>query len=166
MFQYLVDCHEDNLEIFSQRAVVDKMEIVLYFLRHDFIDIHLLWVLCLSQQRILVRESDGSIIGNAGLHGEHELLFRGVEPDIALHFWPWPDKAHVANEHIPQLRQLVYLVFPDKIPHLGYTAVALAYGDEMSFVRTNPHRAELIEPEGHTVFPDAFLGIEPRSLAL
>ena len=166
MFQYLAESHEDDFEILSQRAVIDEMEVILYLLGHDFIDIHLLWVLGLSEEHILIGESDGGIICYAGLHGKHDFLLRRVEPHIALYLGPWPHKTHVADENVPQLRQLIDFVFPDDIAHLGDTTVALSHGDEVSLVGTYPHGAEFIQSEGYAVFSDAFLGIEPRPSAL
>ena len=74
-------------------------------------------------------------------------------------------EAHVANEHIEELRQLVDVVFPNEVAE-GELARVVLGGLLAVCILVDVHRAELIAPERFAVEPRALLLEEDGSRAL
>ena len=80
-----------------------------------------------------------------------------VHLSMGEHVGTRPHDTHVADEHIEELRQLVDIVFPDKVAERELAGVVLG-GLFAVRILVDVHRAELIAPEG--------LAVEPRALLL
>src|SRR4051794_19744500 len=61
--------------------------------------------------------------------------------------WPWSHQAHIAEEHIYQLRQLIQLIAPKKASHCGYAAIAMPRDRKPLRLRLGFHSAELVNGE-------------------
>ena len=88
-------------------------------------------------------------------------LGRQVVTDEALDLGAWPDNAHVAAQHIPELRQLVQFPFPQPSPH-GIDPVVAGRRHERAGNRAT-HRSELVERKGHSASADARLAKQHRA---
>ena len=108
-------------------------------LLHDDLNVILLWILSLLHQFILIPELNGSRIGDTRTDIKHMHLLRGPVIYIVTNFWSRTDKAHVADEDIYQLRELVNLEFPDSITGASDARVTTGDGNERALVRTDSH---------------------------
>src|SRR3981081_2040023 len=94
-------------------------------------------------------------------------------PILVADEWPRPDQAHVAEQHVPQLRQLVERATPEKASDTGDAGVAgdleqpiarlIAVAQSVALMlRTVKHRPELDDSEVLTVTTDARLSEQHR----
>src|SRR5690606_30327611 len=78
----------------------------------------------------------------------------------------WADDAHLAAQHVPELRQLVEAQFADDPSDPG-DAVVVRRGPARPpvLLGVGAHAAELDQLEGAAVFADAFLHVQGRAAA-
>src|SRR5699024_7239459 len=69
------------------------------------------------------------------------------------YIWPWPDKAHLAQQNVPQLRQLVYLRLAKPPSQHGNTWIA-GTRNGCGQTRIRPHGLNLNHVEKLAVFSD------------
>ncbi len=94
----------------------------------------------------LVDELQRGGVGDAGPHRQHLLAQRGrVQRHVARHFGPRPDQAHVAGDHVDQLRQLVDAIVAQ--PAAGACDARIGQrGHGRPLCRCiDPHRAQLVD---------------------
>lgn len=68
--------------------------------------------------------------------------------------WPWPDDAHVAFQHIPELRQFVYIGLSHKFTEGKYSRIVLG-GLQFVGIAVDVHGTELVAVE--------IMAVNPRS---
>ena len=107
-------------------------------------------------------------------HGEDARAY-GIELGVArvvlhnlvdeeLPFGSWSDKRHVADEDVPQLRELVEMMVAQETSYARQSVVVLFAEVRVVVVfGMRHHRAELIELEGPSFIADALLAVDGRS---
>src|SRR5262249_22586455 len=93
--EYAHERQRDDLEVEAQRPVLDVVEVVLD---------------AAIERRVPAESVDLRPAGHAGLHVMTQHVARDLRAeliDVLRTFGPWADETHVADEHVPQLRQLV-----------------------------------------------------------
>src|SRR5207244_4049646 len=94
-------------------------------------------------------------------------LARRVALDLVAERRPWPDQAHVAADHVPELRQLVEREPAQHAPDPRDARVAAV--DRVAralLLGSDDHRAELQQVEVHAAFADTRLAVEHRPAIL
>ena len=78
--------------------------------------------------------------------------------DVEFAFGARADEGHLSDEHVPQLGQFVQMVLAQELADFCQTGVgtALVQGGT-GFLRVQAHAAELVDVEGTSEPPDAFL---------
>ncbi len=101
----------------------------------------------------LVAELERRRIGDAGPHAQHLVAQRRrIEGDVARHLGPRADQAHVAAQHVDELRQLVELGGGAGSAPARRDARVGADGDRRAGVRgAVAHGAELVDAERRAV---------------
>ena len=155
--------HEDDFKVFDERMVGNVLEVDAELVLHHYIAVVLLGVGGLLQKFVLVAVADGSHVSDAGTDIQDVHLFRGVEVDVLPNLWSGTDQAHVPDENVDELRQLVQLVLTDIIAGTGHPRVMSADGDKPLLVRTHPHRAELEQTEILVATAHPYLPVEHRA---
>ena len=85
----------------------DIFEIDAELVGHDDLYVVILWVVSLGKEIILIAILDRSHIGDARTHIEDMHLLARVEVNISSDLWTWAHEAHVADEYIDELRQML-----------------------------------------------------------
>ena len=155
--------HEDDFKVFDERMVGNVLEVDAERVLHHYVAVVLLGVAGLLQKLILVAVADGGHVGDTGADIQDAQLFRGVEVNVFPDLGPGTHQAHVPDENIDELRQLVQLVLADVIAGTGHPRVMSADGDKPFLVRAHPHRAELEQAEILVTTADSYLTVEHRS---
>lgn len=143
--------------------VGNVLEVDAELVLHHYVAVVLLGVGGLLQKLVLVAVADGSHVSDAGTDIQDMQLFRGVEVDVLPNLWSGTYQAHVPDENVDELRQLVQLVLADVIAGTGHPRVMSADGDKSLLVRTHPHRAELEQAEVLVATAYPYLTVEHRS---
>lgn len=151
---------EDDFRVKPQRAVVEVVQVHPQPLQHF-----------LHRVRVAVIERGGR--EKAGAQLVQQLVVGVDGPDLVheeLALRARTDKAHLALEHVPQLRELVQMVLAQETPHTGQTFVALPAAQCRPAVRLRrgDHGTELVERENLPVIAHTFLPEDgfPAVLAL
>jgi len=108
--------------------------------------------------------------GDARLHGVALVLPRLVEPHDLDQLGARPDEAHVAGEHVGELRQLVEAPAPQQRAEAGVAGVVLPLvadppldlDGHLAATAVRVHGPELPDPEHVPVPPDPALAVEDR----
>src|SRR3546814_10972876 len=75
----------------------------------------------------------------------------------------WADDAHVATQHVPELRQLIQPGLADEAPDPGDPVVVFSSPTGHAIaLGVGPHATELDDPEELAVFTDAILAVQDR----
>ena len=82
------------------------------FSRNAVLYVEFLQASSISKQRVHLAETQRCEVSNAGFAPQNVALFRGVLLDVSRNFRPRTDKAHVASQNVPKLRQLVQFRAP------------------------------------------------------
>ena len=131
--------------------------------RQDALDVLSLRVLRMPQYLSLVAKLDRSRIGDARPYAENFGIIVAKQLDVMPHFGSRPHEAHVAHQHVDQLRQFVDLRRPQdstdfRDPRIG------AEGDKAAAFGGVPHhRAELVDLKRTEAAADPLLTKEDRS---
>src|SRR5690606_28378517 len=108
--------------------------------------------------------------GDAGLHTVTHAVVRNFLREIVDEhrtFRARTDEAHIADEHVDDLRDLINAGAAHKAADTGHAAVvALRPARDAVFLGIRPHAAKLIYGEGLTVGADALLAVENRTRAV
>ena len=107
-----------------------------------------------------VGEHDRSEIGDAGRHVQQLPLHGRVEADVPLHLGSGSDHAHVAPQHVPQLRAFIQLEAPQHAPHARDAGIALRRRVDPRAIRPYHHRAQLHHAERAAPPPDPCRHVE------
>src|SRR5947207_12141175 len=75
---------------------------------------------------------------------------------------PWPDDAHIAEEHVPELRHLVDAEFAKPFPERINALIAVT-GLPRFVAVIRAHRAELIDSESAVLHAGAGLDMKKRA---
>ena len=131
-----------------------------------------------------LREGDGvavapglPVAGDAGAHGEAQLLVHRVLPDLARKGRAGPDDGHVAREHVPELGQLVEGGLAQQPAHARHARVLGDLEDRSvllvgaherleALLGVDAHRSELDHPEGAAAKADALLEEQRRAVRI
>jgi hypothetical protein len=97
------------------------------------------------QDGLLVAVGDRGEVGEAGAHLEDAGVRLRETLHVARHLGARPDEAHVADEDVPELGQLVELEAAEHAADAGDARVAA--GRHLGPARRLPHRAELQDAE-------------------
>lgn len=112
------------------------------FILHDYFHIVAIGIFDLCKQFVFVAVADRSQVRNAGSNVEYVHLFGGIKIDVFADFRPGTHQAHIADEYVDELRQLVEFVFTDVISRTSHAWIASSDGDKSFLVGTYAHRAE------------------------
>src|SRR5690606_1158379 len=102
--------------------------------------------------------------GEAGPHAMAQLVVADLLRQLGDELRPLrarTDQAHVAAQHVPQLRQLVDAGLADEAAHARDACVLLAGPDRHAvLLRVRAHAAELDQAERAAAFADALLAVQ------
>lgn len=140
-------CSEDYSEILANSAMVDVTHVKSYLCRHYLFHISLVGVGSLAKDAVLIDILYRSPICYARPYIKHAALLWRVKAGIFLYLWTRPNQAHVACEHVPQLRQLIKLIPAYESACSCYAVIMFANRDKTFLVRTNAHGTKLIKAE-------------------
>src|SRR2546430_8939728 len=145
---------EQDQKVEEQRQILDVVEVVLQFFERIF-------------DRSAVTVFDLGPAGDAGLHGQpfhvvRNLFLEGMDEFRTL--GAGSDEAHVAQQDVEELRQLVEPCPSEQRPDPRHSRVTLLRPDRTgSLFRIPAHRAEFVENENAAVLAGAGLAIENGS---
>lgn len=144
-----IDRHEDDFEIQPERRVGDVIPVELDADARPFvrIDVALVDLLPTGDSRrdaIALR-----VVGD----GATEFL------RTVVWFRSWTDDAHIASKDVPELRQLVKPMMPEKDAVLRYSGIVI-HGDLVQLVLLEDHGAELRDAEQLAVLSRTVLEIQ------
>ncbi len=108
-------------------------------------------------------ELDRRPVGDARAERQDGFLFFGVHVDELLHFRPWADDAHVAEEDVDKLGKFVEFEFADDVADFCYPHVAAAGGVGADFVGVWYHAAEFEDTERFAVAADTYAPVKHRA---
>jgi hypothetical protein len=77
-----------------------------------------------GKQPFLMPIGEARWVGNAWTDGEYTALFCCVSIDITRQLRPWSDYAHFTAKNVPQLREFIEFVAPEKPAHACHSSVA------------------------------------------
>ena len=155
--------HEDDFKVFDERVAGNVLEVDAELVLHHYVAVVLLWIGSLLQKLVLVAVADGGHVGDAGADIQDVHLFRGVEVNVFPDLRSGTHQAHVPDENVDELRQLVQLVLTDPVAGTGHPRVMSADGDKPLLVRAHPHRAELEQAEILVATTYPYLPVEHRA---
>ena len=87
-------------------------------------------------------------------------------PDEKFPFRSWTYQRHISPQHVPELRQFVQPVLPQKLSDGGYAGVPFGGQPRAVVLGVAHHRAELDDAERLLMEPDALLKVEHRSAGI
>src|ERR1041384_7000315 len=154
--------HEDA-QVAGQGAPVQVLEIELELAGHDRAGVGRL-PSSRRQQMFLVAERERGRAGDARPHAEHSTLRGRVQAHEVGMPRPWPDKAHFAPDHVPQLGCLVELGASQEASDPGHPWISGRGDRGTGAVRR--HRAQLEDLELDAIAADTRSAVEDRSAAL
>ena len=109
----------DQLEVVEQRGVPRVLACHADLVGQHDVDVGLLGVLALREQLGLVAVDDRRHVRDPGARLENGAVVLRVHQDVLLELGTRAHQAHVAHEHVPQLRQLVDLGVAQEVPDPG-----------------------------------------------
>src|SRR5687768_2699533 len=95
------------------------------------------------QDLAFVGKTERSRISNPRPSREHDPFVTRVSFHCPLHLRAWSDEAHVSDEHVPQLGQLVELVLAKESAGAGHTRVIVCGRGPAELFGIRPHCSEL-----------------------
>src|ERR1051325_1509804 len=151
--QNYFDRLKDNDCVQDQTLVFDVEKIVLQLLPRIF-------------DRRAVRILDLRPTGQPGRDQMSLLIKRNLLGELGHEVRPfrtWSNKAHLAFQDVPELRDLVDANFANDAADAGRARVAFAGPNRTILFGVNSHRAKLSQYKRATVFSDSFLFVKDRT---
>src|SRR5437660_4848366 len=128
--------------------------------RHALLNVKLLQVVRVSQQHLLVAETQRCQIGDPGLAPQNVTLFRSVMLDVAGNLGSRADQTHFARQYIPKLWQFVQLRPTQGPADPGNASIAVLRDERPDLLRRGHHRAEFADSEWSSLKTNPYLTVE------
>ena len=141
------DGSHDDPGVAEQIRALGVILIEFQLSRNALLDVKLLQVVRVSQQLLLVAETQRSQIGDPWFVPQNVPLFRGVMPDVAENFRSRADQAHLPPQHIPKLRQFVQFGLPQNPSDPGDAGIPVLRDKWPGPFRRRHHCAEFANSE-------------------
>jgi hypothetical protein len=152
----------EDLDVRPDATLVDVFQTKLILLPENLIEIHLIRITfpdsCLQ---VVVRQRRE--IRHARQYGQAASLLIGVFLNVGRHFWPGPNKAHIAGNDIDELRQLINLHYPERPPEWQEARIIACRGGSPKLVRVLDHGAKLAHPNRMPAFPNPNPSVQDRT---
>lgn len=155
------DCADDHLDVLDEGVMMEVVEIDADLVGEDDFVVVALGVRLLGEEIFLITVLQGCRPGDAGTESQDFSVLTFELVGIARYVRARTDKAHVADEDIPEFRQLVEFVMAELCAE-GRDAAFASDGDRTSAVAYG-HGAELVHGEELPVAPDTFLLEDDRA---
>lgn len=140
--------------------LADVLHLQLRFHRMDLFHIVPVRIPASLEDLLFVVEHEGCVIGHPRPDAQDGPLLRGIQVNRPLHLGPGSHQAHVAQEHVDELRQLVELVSAEEPAYPGYPGIVLGGGCPAQLIGIDHHGPELENAERPAVQADALAAVE------
>lgn len=147
------------MNVLPQRMILAILQIQLDFFRPDDLIVVPFRIVGPRQQLFFVAKIQGCRARNTGTEPEDLAGFPGKLVGIAGNIGPGSHEGHTAGEHVPELRQLVEFVPPEK-PSDRRDSRVCRRGYRTPALRPGVHGPELDRREKSALFPHPLLLIE------
>ena len=149
------DSGEDHLNVLEEGIVVEIVEVDADLVGEDYLVVVFLGVGLLCKQLLLVAVFEGGGTGDAGTQFQDVAVLPFQLVGVAGYVGTRADEAHVADQDVPEFRELVEFVFAEfstqrsdtALPCYRYRAASVA----------NCHGTELVHCKEFAVTTDTFL---------
>ena len=156
---------DKELEIVPHRQLGEILEIDPHLLGQHLCNIALLEIVRLREQLVFILKLKARFSGNARREQQCRHHFIGILLDILRHLRPRADKAHLLEQNIYHLSELIKTGLAQKMPDLRYSRIALAHGELRAYlIGILHHCAEFEYAKRLTVPPDPHLTVKNRAL--
>lgn len=141
---------------------MNVLQTQLDFFRTDLFSIRLMRIGASFEDSAFIAKTQGSPVGDSGAYRQQFPLLRGICLHLGEHFWTGSDQAHIAFEHIDELREFVELVFSKESSQTSDAWIVTRCRWATELIGANNHRPEFENEEGLASESSSACSIESR----